>query len=143
MRMAQTSLFPVECSNPLSSPAETPHGPRCFWEALATLLLPAPLLAQAEAHLRGVGIIVLSSVRPEAPAGVGLGVQVASAEGLSNPGLPFRQVPEVRRLHQRHGQKRPKITVGTGLKGARISPTPGLWALSTHLRAGTQVDSPR
>ena len=73
----------------------------------------------AQAHLRGVGIIVFSSVRPEAPAGVGLGVQVASAEGLSYPRLPFRQVPEVRRLHLEVQAEETKGDPGEGHVGCR------------------------
>lgn len=104
-----------------------PHGSCCFGKP-QTLFLPVPLLAQGEAHLRGVGIVVFSSVRPEAPAGVGLGVQVASAEGLSYPGLPFRQVPEVRWLHLEAQAEETTMAMGMGPRGARNSPTPGLWA---------------
>ena len=95
----------------------------------------------AQAHLRGVGIIVLSSVRPEAPARVGLGVQVAGVEGLSYPGLPFWQVPEVRRLHLEAQAEETKGDPERGMWGARNSAhsrPPALWEpLTGHLRAGT------
>ena len=102
---------------------------------------PSPLLPWAQAHLRGVGIIVFSSVRPEAPARVRFGVQVAGVEGLSYPGLPFWQVPEVRRLHLEAQAEEAKGGPGEGHGGCqkqRHSRSQALWEpLTGHLRAGT------
>ena len=87
---------------------------------------PSPLLVWAQTHLRGVGIIVFSSVRPEAPARVRLGVQVAGVEGLSYPGLPFWQVPEVRRLHLEAQAEETKGDPEEGhVGGPETAPIPG------------------